>query len=96
MARQRTRFQNLKSAGRAALIGCGLLIFFWGLDGSLTQLSKLLGTTTGAWLGTLASVLLTVWQLSQAYSIEHERVFTCFLHTLVSFWPLLVVTVGAA
>jgi hypothetical protein len=95
MAGQQTRFQDFRTAGRAALIGCGLLIFFWRLDGALTQLSKSLGTTAGALLGILPSVLLTVWQPLQAHSIEHGRVLTCFLHTLVLFWPLLLVTVGA-
>lgn len=95
MERQQRRFRDFRSAGRAALIGCGLLILFWSLDGALIQLSEFLGTTAGALLGILPSVLLTMWQPLQAPSIEHGRVLTCFLHTLVSFCPLLLVTVGA-
>jgi hypothetical protein len=88
MARQRTLSQTLKSIAGSALVGPGLVILFGNLDGAAARLKHLLATTPGEGLGVLASVIL-------AASFDHQRLLQGFLQMLVSFWPLLFVSVGA-
>ena len=87
MARQRTLSQILKSIG-SALVGTGLFTLFGNLDRDTARLSHLLATTPGEGLGVLSSVIL-------AASFDHQRLLQGLLQMLVSFWPLLFVSVGA-
>lgn len=88
MASRRTLSQTLKSIAGVALVGPGLFILFGNLDGAAARLNHLLATTPGEGFGVLSSVIL-------AASFDHQRLLQGLLQMLVSFWPLLFVSVGA-
>jgi len=88
MATQHTSCQTLKSIAGSALVGPGLFLLFGNLDGAAIRLSHLLGAAPGEALGVLSSVIF-------AASFDHQRLCQGLLQMLVSFWPLLLVIVGA-
>jgi len=86
MATRHTSWQTLKSIAGAALVAPGLFFCLLTWMG-LPRLSQLLGSTPGQGLGVLSSVIFVV-------SFDDNRLLQGLLQILVSFWPLLFVTVG--
>jgi hypothetical protein len=80
MASQHTNPQSLKSIVGIALVGLGL-------NGAACPASHLLSAIVGKALGILPSVVLGVWQASQAFALNHPRLLD-FLSQSVSFWAL--------
>ncbi|HLO05873.1 MAG TPA: hypothetical protein VK198_04510, partial [Terriglobales bacterium] len=77
------------------LVGLGLHIWFGNLQGVASQLTHLLGASSGETLGLASSVIVAAAQAGRVYASDHQGFFLEFLRMLVSFWPLLLVIVGA-
>jgi hypothetical protein len=81
MARQHTTPQSLKSILGVALVGLGL-------NGAACPVSHLLSAIIGKALGILPSVVLAALQASQAFALDHQRLWD-ILSQSVSFWALI-------
>jgi hypothetical protein len=95
MARQHRILESLKSIAGGTLVGVGLHIWFGNLHGVARQLTHALGTTAGDTLGLVPSVILAAAQAGRGYTSGQQGFFLELLRMLVSFWPLLLVMVGA-
>lgn len=96
MTNQRTHSRNPKSIAGVAFLVLGLLVLFGNLDGAAAQLSCPLATPAAEALGVLPSVILsTASQALQIFLFDHQGFLQDFFRTLVSFWVLLFVIVGA-
>jgi len=95
MTRQHRLSESFKSIAGAALVGLGLHLLWGNLDRAATQLSHLLGTAAGETLGVLPSAVLASSQAVQAYALDRQVFLLGLLRMLVSFWPLLLVALGA-
>jgi len=97
MAKQHTRFQNLKLIAGTALIGVGVFIQSENLTQAAARASHLLGISAQdtQTLGVLLAVGLAASHALQAYLFDHQE-FLRRLHQIsLSFWPLLAVIAGA-
>lgn len=95
MAGQHRTSESLKSIAGGALVGLGLHIWFGNLHGVAGQLTHLLGPSAGDTLGLLPRVILTAAQAGRVYASDHQGFLLDLVRVLVSFWPLLLVIVGA-
>lgn len=95
MAGQHRTSGSLKSIAGGALVGLGLHIWFGNLHGVASQLTHLLGTSSGKALGLAPSVILAAAQAGRVYASDHQGFFVEVARMLISFWPLLLVIVGA-
>jgi len=96
MAMQHTFFGRGRSVVGTALIGLGILVLHENLDRAASQLSHLFGTP-GKTLGIPPTVILAAFRVLQAYASDHQRFLEGFFqHTLLTFWPLLLVIIGGA
>jgi hypothetical protein len=96
MTRQYNPSEIFKSIAGGPLVGVGLHILLRNLDRAATQLSHPLGAAnTGEALGLLPSVVLAASEAARPYASDHVGLLQSLLRMLVSFWPLLLVIVGA-
>lgn len=95
MTRQHKPFEILKSVTGGPLVGLGLHILLGNISRATTQLSHSLGADTGEALGILPSTVLAASQASRAYTLDHMGLLHGLFQVLVSFWPLLLVVLGA-
>ena len=95
MAGRHRLSESFRSIAGGALVGLGLHVLFGNLDRAAAHLRHLLGTTAGEAPGALSSVVLAASQAGQAYAVDHQAFLLGLLRVLVSFWPLLLVVVGA-
>ncbi len=95
MARQHRTSEGLKLIAGGTLVGAGLHIWFGNLHAVATQLTHVFGTTAGDTLGMVPSAILAVAQVGRVYTSDHQWFFLEVVRMLVSFWPLLLVMVGA-
>jgi hypothetical protein len=96
MTTQRTYFQNPKSIAGAALLALSLLVLVGNLDGDASQWNCALTTPNAETLGVFPSVVLSaVSQALEFFFFDPQRFSRDFFQTLVSFWLLLFVVVGA-
>jgi hypothetical protein len=97
MARQHTRFQNLKLVAGTALIGLGLFIQVDNLTEAAAQASHLLGISAQGTqtLGALVAFGLAASHALQAYFFDRQEFLRSLYQISLSFWPLLAVIAGA-
>ena len=95
MARQRKPSEIFKSIAGGPLVGIGLHILLGNVDRATTQLTHSLGANTGETLGLLPSAVLAASQASRAYDFDRMELLQGLFRVLVSFWPLLLVVLGA-
>jgi hypothetical protein len=96
MTNQRTHSRNPRSVAGAAFLVLGLLVLFGNLDGAAAQLSWPLATPAAEAFGVLPWVILSAAsQGLQILFFDQKRFLQDFFRTLVSFWVLLFVIVGA-
>jgi hypothetical protein len=86
MTKQNT--PTLRSIGGSAILAPALFILLGNLGADAAHLSHLLGVTAGQGLGTLSSIVL-------AATLHQQCLLRCLLQVLISFWPLLLVVLGA-
>jgi hypothetical protein len=96
MAARRATSQTLKSIGGATMLALGLVILFANLDGLAASLCSFAGVSGHEAVGTLPALGLTILHAAEAYTFNHDVFVSCFRQTLVSFWPLMLVAIGAA
>lgn len=95
MTRQHRISESLKSIAGGALVGLGLHIWFGKLHGVAHQLTDVFGTSAGDTLGLVPSVILAVAHAGRVYASDHQGFLLGVFQMLISFWPLLLVFVGA-
>jgi hypothetical protein len=95
MAARQTTSQTLKSITGASIFALGLLLLFVNLDGAATQMTSMICNPVEA-PGMLATIGLAGLHAMQAYTFNHDGFFSSLLWILVSFWPLLLIAIGAA
>ncbi len=96
MADRRATSQSLKSIAGASLIALGLVILFANLDGVAASVSNFAGAPVHEVLGVLPALGLAALHATQAYAFDPERFISGFVKNLVSFWPMILILVGAA
>ena len=87
--------ESLQSIAGGGLVGLGLHIWFGNLQGVASQLTHLLGASSGETLGLASSVIVAAAQAGRVFASDRQRFFVEAVRMLVSFWPLLLVIVGA-
>ena len=94
MTAWRTSSRNLKSIAGAGVFALGLFLLFVNLDGVAAQVSAMI-CTPGEAPGMLAAISLAGLHAVQAYTFDHAGFLSSLLQILVSFWPLVLIFVGA-
>jgi hypothetical protein len=89
-----TSSQGLQSIAGAGVFALGLLLLFVNLDGVAAQVSSIVCTPAEA-PGMLAAIGLAGLHALQAYAFDHAGFLSSLVQILVSFWPLILVLVGA-
>jgi hypothetical protein len=95
MTAWRTSSQSLKSISGAGLFALGFLLLFVNLDAATAQIGSLVCAPAEA-TGMLAAIGLVGLHAVQAYAFDHAWFLSSLLHILVSFWPLMLIAIGAA
>ena len=96
MAARQASLQSLKSIAGASLLALGLVLLFGNLDGVAASLSNFAGISAHEGLGVLPALGLAGLHALQAYTFDPNGFISALLQILVSFWPLIVVAIGAA
>ena len=71
MARRHRTSGSLQSIAGGALVGLGFHIWFGNLQGVASQLTHLLGTSSGETLGLAPSVIVAAAQAGRVYASDH-------------------------
>ena len=95
MAAQQTSPRSLKSITGAILLALGFLILFANLDGVTGQITSAVGTSPEPAQGMLPALALATLHVLQDYVFDHAGVLSGLLQILVSFWPLILIVIGA-
>jgi len=95
MAAPQAVLQSLKSIVGASLFAIGLILLFANLEGTLASLSNTAGISAHEGLGVLPALGLAGLHALQAYTFGQTGFGSALLQILVSFWPLLLIIVGA-
>jgi hypothetical protein len=95
MAAQQTSPRSLKSITGAILLALGFLILFANLDGVTGQISSAVGTSPEPAQGMLPALALATLHVLQDYAFDHAGFLSGLLQILVSFWPLILIVIGA-
>lgn len=94
MAARRTTSRNMKSISGASVIALGILLLFVNLDGVAAQVGSMICTRAEA-TGMFSALGLAGLHALQAYTFDHAEFSSSLLQILVSFWPLILILVGA-
>jgi hypothetical protein len=87
--------KNLKTITGVALVALGFMILFANVDGVLTSMGSLPGSSANEALSRIPAVGLVALHAAQAYTFDRAGFFSALEQILVSFWPLLLVIGGA-
>jgi hypothetical protein len=87
--------KTLKSITGAALVALGFMILFANVDGVLSSTGSFASTSANEALGALPALGLAALHTAQAYTFDRAGFFSALQQILVSFWPLLLVMIGA-
>jgi len=94
MAKRQTSSKSFHAVAGALLLSLGLLLLFANLDEVAAQVNHSF-TSAGGSLGTVIELGLAGMRAVQAYFFD-QSTFQAGLHLiLVSFWPLILVMIGA-
>lgn len=94
MTAKRTSPGALKPVVGALLLAFGLFLLFASLDELVAHIGNAAGASAQA-VGTLFAVGLAALHALQAYMFDQARFLSGFEQMLVSFWPLILVIIGA-
>jgi hypothetical protein len=95
MANRQTSLKGLRSVLGAALLALGLVILFGNLDALEASVTRILGGPESSGMEALAAVVLATSHAVQAYAFDHQGFLPVLEQILVSFWPLILVVIGA-
>jgi hypothetical protein len=96
MAEWKATSQSLKSIAGASLLAVGLVLFFANLDGLAASLGRFAGNSSPEAVGILPALSLAALHAAQAYAFDQRGFISGFLQILVSFWPSILIAIGAA
>jgi hypothetical protein len=94
MATRQTTSRSLKSILGASIFALGFLLLLVNLDAVATQVSSTICTRAEA-PGMLAAIGLASLHAVQHYTFNHDEFLSSLVQILVSFWPLILILVGA-
>jgi hypothetical protein len=95
MVAQQTSLQSVKSITGAILLVLGFLILFANLDVVTGQITSAAGTSGEPAQGMLPAIVLATLHVLQDYAFDHAGFLSGLLQILVSFWPLILIIIGA-
>ncbi len=95
MVAQQTSPRSLKSITGAILLALGFLILFANLDVVTGQIASAAGTSVEPAQGILPALVLATLHILQDYAFDHAGFLSGLLQILVSFWPLILIIIGA-
>lgn len=96
MAAPHTSSKSLKSVTGAGLCALGLVFLFANLDAIAASASAFAGVPAPQTLQILPALGLAALHAIQAFAFDHSQFLSGLLRILVSFWPLILVLIGAA
>jgi hypothetical protein len=91
---QRTS-RTMKSVSGAGVFALGLFLLFANLDGVASHVSHAAGAAAET-LGVFPALSLAALHAAQAYAFDQGGFISGFLQILVSFWPAILIAIGAA
>ncbi len=94
MVARHTFFRSLKSIAGACAFVFGFFLLFVNLDGFPALLNHAAGTPAET-VGILPALGLAGLHAVHAYTFDQPGFLSSLLQILVSFWPLLLIVVGA-
>jgi hypothetical protein len=95
MANQQTSSKGLRSVLGAVLFAMGFVMLFGNLDALEASVSRILGGAESNGMGALPALVLATSHAVQAYAFDHQGFLSVLEQILVSFWPLILVVIGA-
>lgn len=95
MVAKQTSLRQLKSIAGAILLAIGFLVFFANLDAVAAQIGSAAGIPGEQTPGMLPALILATLHTLQAYVFDHAGFLSSLLQILVSFWPLILIIIGA-
>jgi hypothetical protein len=95
MVARQASSQSLKSTAGALLLALGLVFLFANLEGIAACINNFAGISTHEALGIVPVLGLAAMHAVQAYAFDREAFLSGLRQNLVSFWPLIVVAIGA-
>jgi hypothetical protein len=95
MVARQASSQSLKSTAGALLLALGLVFLFANLEGIAACINNFAGISTHEALGIVPVLGLAGMHAVQAYAFDREAFLSGLRQNLVSFWPLIVVAIGA-
>ncbi len=95
MVARQASSQSLKSIAGVLLLALGLVFLFANLEGIAAYISTFAGSSAHEALGIVPALGLAAMHAFQAYAFDHDAFLSGLRQNLVSFWPLIVVAIGA-
>ena len=95
MVAKQTSPRSMQSIAGALLLALGFLLLFSNLDAVAAQFTNTAGTSGYQMLEMLPALVLALLHGLQSYVFDHARFLSALLQILVSFWPLVLVIIGA-
>ena len=95
MANQQTSSKGLRAVLGAALFALGFAILFGNLDALAASVSRSFGGPEPSSMEPIPALILATSHAVQAYAFEQQGFFSVLQQFLVSFWPLILVIIGA-
>lgn len=95
MEARQTTSRTMKSVSGAGVLALGLFLLFANLDGVASQVSHAAGAPVET-LGILPALGLAGLHTVQAYTFDHAGFLSALMQILVSFWPSILIAIGAA
>jgi hypothetical protein len=95
MANQQTSSKGLRSVLGAVLFALGFVILFGNLDALEASVGRIFGGPATSGMETLPALVLATSHAVQAYTFDHQGFLSVLQQILVSFWPLILVIIGA-
>ena len=96
MVARQASSQSLKSIAGALLLALGLVFLSTNLEGIAACISNFAGISAHEAPGIVPVLGLAGMHAVQAYTFDHDAFLSGLRQNLVSFWPLIVVAIGAA
>jgi hypothetical protein len=95
MAKKQAWLASLKAIAGAILLPVGLLLFLANLDEAVAPISNSFVSPPAGSLGTALELGLAALRATQSYFFDPSKFQSGVQQILVSFWPLILVIVGA-
>jgi hypothetical protein len=96
MAARQGFSQTLKSIAGASLLALGVALLFANLDEIAASAGSFTGLSAHEALGIVPALGLAALHAAQAYAFDRTGFISGFPQILVSFWPSILIAIGAA